>query len=420
MKRKQLHDSTHLTLENRKIIQCGIESNSTKADIARTIGKDPTTVAKEIRLHRVLKPRNTYGRPILCDNQKVCPTKPCVKKCQYFKEPACSRRDKSPGACNKCNKMSKCHMDRYFYDAVRADAIYNKVLIEAREGINLSEEERSRVGKILSPLLNNGQSVHQVLSSHPEIGIAERTLYLYIESGVFKEFGIDKFSLKEQVNRKVYKGKHKVRKQPANYVGHTYNDFLEFCGENPNVPITEMDTVYNNPDGPYLQTFMFEKAGVMIGFIHKHKTNVSMAKSIDILQESLGRELFSKLMALILTDRGSEFEMSELFEFSGDERRLNIFYCDPMQSAQKPHVENNHNYVRDIIPNNYPMNNLTQKHINLMFSHINSVPRKSLSDKTPYELLNFFYGEGTAEKMGIHKIEPDEVILNPKLIFSKK
>ena len=52
MKRKQTHDSTHLTLDERKVIQTGIENNSTKADIARTIGKDATTVAKEIRKHR--------------------------------------------------------------------------------------------------------------------------------------------------------------------------------------------------------------------------------------------------------------------------------------------------------------------------------------------------------------------------------
>ena len=44
MKRKQIHDCTHLTLDERKIIQTGIENESTKADIARTLGKDATTI----------------------------------------------------------------------------------------------------------------------------------------------------------------------------------------------------------------------------------------------------------------------------------------------------------------------------------------------------------------------------------------
>src|SRR5690554_2003498 len=77
IKRKRLHNNSHLTLEHRKIIQAGIENNSTKASIARTIGKDETTVAKEIRKHRKLRSRNTFNRPILCAKQKTCKRKPC-------------------------------------------------------------------------------------------------------------------------------------------------------------------------------------------------------------------------------------------------------------------------------------------------------------------------------------------------------
>ena len=46
---------THLTLEDRKIIQKGIENGSTKTSIANTLGKDNSTIGKEITLHRTLK-----------------------------------------------------------------------------------------------------------------------------------------------------------------------------------------------------------------------------------------------------------------------------------------------------------------------------------------------------------------------------
>ncbi len=420
MKRKQLHDGTHLTLEDRKIIQTGIESNSSKASIARTIGKDATTVAKEIRKHRQFKPRNTFNNPVLCTKMKTCPTKPCVKKCELNEEPTCSRRDKSPGACNKCKDGSKCRLDKYIYDAVTADREYHRDLVDYREGINLTTKERDSIAQIIAPLLNQGQSVHQILSAHPEVKQCERTLYNYIESGVFKNFGVDNFSLKEQVNRKQFKQKYKKRKEPANYEGRRYGDYLNFRSENPETPIVEMDTVYNNPSGPYLQTLLFVKTSFMIGFLHTHKTSESMAASISKLQQRLGEELFSKLFPVLLTDRGTEFEKHQLFELDASgSSRLCIFYCDPMQSSQKPHVENNHNYVRDIIPNSYPLDGLTQDSIDLMFSHINSVPRRSLEDKTPFEIFSFFYGVEAAKRLNVSSIPRDEVVLKPQLIFSK-
>lgn len=46
----------HLTLEDRKQIQSGIEEALSKTAIARTIDKDPSTVAKNIIRHRTIKP----------------------------------------------------------------------------------------------------------------------------------------------------------------------------------------------------------------------------------------------------------------------------------------------------------------------------------------------------------------------------
>ena len=131
-------------------------------------------------------------------------------------------------------------------------------------------------------------------------------------------------------------------------------------------------------------------------------------------------ELFRKLFALVLTDRGSEFEKFGMFEYDKQGNfRLNIFYCDPMQSAQKPHVENNHNYVRDVIQNGKSMSDVSQTDIDLMFSHINSTPRKALHGKTPFEVFSFYYGSETAELLDVHEVARDEVTLKPSLIFKK-
>lgn len=414
--RKYTCDNTHLRLDDRKIIQTGIENRCKKVDIARTIAKDPTTIAKEIRKHRKFRPRNTFLYPSICIHRQDCGG--CRIKCSKYEEIKCNKRDKSLSACNKCPNISKCHLDKYFYYATTAHKEYRTDLIDFREGIDLTTLERKELASILKPLLDQGQSLYQIKSNHKEIKQSIKTLYNYIELGVFKDDGIDNFSLKEQVNRRFFNKKYKKRKEPANYENHKYKDYLTFKENNPDIKTVEMDTVMNSLSGPYIQTLFFEDLKLIIGFLHNEKTSLSMARTFDELEKKLGYEQFRKTFPLILTDRGSEFEKIKLFEFNNltNEFRFNVFYCDPYQSSQKPHIENNHNYIRDIIPNNMDISNIKQKDLDLMFSHINSTPRKSLNDKSPYEVFKFMYGEELLKIFNIKEIKRDNVTLKPYLL----
>lgn len=412
---------THLSLEDRKFIQRGLEEGMSKARIARELGKDPSTISKEIRLHRRFKLASAYGRGAgyYCTNRgqyKECHG--CKIECEHFLERTCKRRDRI-GVCNKCPDRHKCYLDKYDYSAAKAHEEYLYTLSDSREGVNMTSSQMIAMAETIGPLLKRGQSVHQIIAGHPELGICVKTLYTYIECGIFKDYGIDNFSLRRQVSMKKKKSL-KPRRQPACYDGHKYEDFLEFRKDHPNVPATEMDTVYNDPEGPYIQTFIFENAPVMIGFLHREKTSASMAGTLDVLQERLGSD-YGKLFSLLITDRGSEFEKHDLFEINYEtgEIRTDIFYCDPQMPSQKPHVENNHNYVRDIIPNGRDLKNLTQEDVDLMFSHINSTPRESLNDKTPYEVFSFFYGEDLLRKLNITRIDKDAVTLMPYLLNLK-
>ncbi|MFR2787186.1 MAG: IS30 family transposase [Clostridia bacterium] len=409
--------NSHLTLEDRKKIQEGLEKGLSRTEIAKNINKDISTVAKEIKNKRKLKPRNPFNNPITCTKFKEC--RICHGKCSEYEEIKCTRRDRKVGVCNLCPDISKCRLDKYFYYAKQAHESYLYTLKDSREGVNLNTTEMLEIVDIIKPLLKQGQSIYQILKNHPEIKMCSKTLYMYIESGIFQDYGINNFSLRRQVAMRKRK-KLKKRKEPVNYEGRRYKDYLEFVKENPIIPTTQMDTVYNQQDGPYIQTFIFQNTGLMIGFLHTEKTSESMASTLDNLQETL-KDDYQKLFSLLLTDRGSEFEKYELFEVNAEtgEIRSNIFYCDPQTPSQKPHVENNHNYVRDIIPNGKSLKNLTQEDLNLMFSHINSTPRKVLNGKTPYEAFEFLYGNEILEKLNIRKIAKDMVTLQPYLLKIK-
>jgi IS30 family transposase len=236
--------------------------------------------------------------------------------------------------------------------------------------------------------------------------------------GLFKDWDVTNLTLKRKIKRRLPKKQLKKRKEPQNYNGRTYTDYLEYKIQNPNITTTEMDTVYNNQAGPYIQTFIFENTEFMIGILHTEKTSDAMSECLNDFQDKLTSKEYEQLFSVLLTDRGTEFIKSQQFEVNihTGEIKGKIFYCDPMQSSQKPHVENNHNFIREILPNGKDWSHLTQDKLNLMFSHINSTPRENLGGKTPYEIFSFIYGEDLANKLNIQKIAKDEVTTNPRLL----
>jgi IS30 family transposase len=89
---------------------------------------------------------------------------------------------------------------------------------------------------------------------------------------------------------------------------------------------------------------------------------------------------FGDIIPLLLTDNGGEF--SNIFAFVNNldgEPETDLFFCDPYQSSQKPKVEKNHTMFRDIVPKGESFDCFTQETVNLIFSHVNSVKRKSLN-----------------------------------------
>ena len=92
---------THLSLEERKNIELGIVEGLCKAEIAKKINRSPSTVAKEIKKHRKIKPRNTFNRENICIHLKECHR--CIKQCERYEEPTCLRRDRNVGS--RVNKV---------------------------------------------------------------------------------------------------------------------------------------------------------------------------------------------------------------------------------------------------------------------------------------------------------------------------
>ena len=101
-------------------------------------------------------------------------------------------------------------------------------------------------------------------------------------------------------------------------------------------------------------------------------------------------------------------------EFSDPER--NVFYCVPNASWQKGSIEKNYEYIRYVLPKGTSFAGLRQEDCNLLASHINSVPRKSLNSQSPFEAGQGFIGINNITKLGIVKISYDDVNLTIRLL----
>lgn len=414
----------HLTVQERIIIEKGIENGSTKAAIALTIGKDKSTVGKEIKKHRELVHKSSYK--INCANMKNCSHNHVCDNCADFKPFTCNRRDRSPGACNGCSKYTHCRYDKYRYKADFSHKKYREDLVDSRTGINMSYEECKAMADIIVPLIKAGHSPYHIVTNHPELNISEKTLYNYIENGIFREFGLLDIDLRIKTKRKITKkasNKYKKREDKKYLNGRTYDDFINYTAENKNLSVVEMDTVYNNGStGPFMQTFKFLDYSFMFIVYQEEKTAKSMVEGVDLLEKILGKDLFSEEVAIIKTDRGSEFCDAEEFEKEENEsRRTRIFYCDPMASGQKGSLENNHKEIRYICPKENDLKDLglnSQEKANLIVSHINSQSKEHLKGKSPLEVMEFM-NPALYQKFkdfGIERINKDNIVLKPYLL----
>lgn len=414
----------HLTAQERLIIEKGIENGSTKAAIALTIGKDKSTVGKEIKKHRELVHKSSYK--INCANMKNCSHNHVCDNCADFKPFTCNRRDRSPGACNGCSKYTHCRYDKYRYKADFSHKKYREDLVDSRTGINMSYEECKAMADIIVPLIKAGHSPYHIVTNHPELNISEKTLYNYIENGIFREFGLLDIDLIIKTKRKITKkasNKYKKREDKKYLNGRTYDDFINYTAENKNLSVVEMDTVYNNGStGPFMQTFKFLDYSFMFIVYQEEKTAKSMVEGVDFLEKILGEDLFSEEVAIIKTDRGSEFCDAEGFEKEENEsRRTRIFYCDPMASGQKGSLENNHKEIRYICPKENDLKDLelnSQEKANLIVSHINSQSKEHLKGKSPLEVMEFM-NPALYQKFkdfGIERINKDNIVLKPYLL----
>ena len=427
--------NTHLTLSERIEIEKALRDKATFSEIGSSIGKDPSTISKEIRNHYVVKDGGSRFNPCIhrttCKHSRdictscslmwardcaKCGIADCFNICKDFEEELCPRHQKPPYVCNGCEKRNGCTLRKHLYEAKSAQKEYESVRSDSRQGIAISAEELKRIDGIISPLIRNGQSLHHICTTNAdEIMLDEKTIYNYIDAGLLSVGNID---LPRKVRYRVRKKKKPVRVDKKCHIGRSYEEYLEFIAANPDVAIVQMDTVEGRKGGKVLLTLCFLNCDLMLAFIRDHNTARSVTQIFNSLDTTLGRETFQALFPVILTDRGSEFTDPSAVECdaSTGELRTKIFFCDPQRSDQKGSCEVTHEMIRRVLPKGTSFDNLTQDDVDLMMSHINSYTRKKLNNRSAHQLFSTIHGEDVLTKLHQKLVPANEINLTPSLL----
>lgn len=296
-----LGNQKHLTLEDRIYIENELNRGTTFKDIAKFLCKDPTTISKEVKAHRIsdwyhkgtfynaknfcvhryhCRKTNACGKIILCGVKcSSCPT--CNQTCRDFEKERCSRLDKAPYVCNGCPKKIS-------------------------------------------------HSPYQIVTNHPELELSVRTLYSYLDQGLFTASNVD---LKRKVKFKPHKCHKTQISNRTVFINRTYQDFQTLHLES----FTEMNTVHSSRDSKKtLLTFFFTKEKLFLTFLMNRCTEGAVRLILDRLEKHLGTYGFISTFEHILTDRGTEFGDPEALETGANGiQRTSIYYCDPYAQRTK-------------------------------------------------------------------------------------
>ena len=384
----------HMTLDDRIEIQECLSKGMTFKAIGERIGKNPTTISREVKNH--MEPY----------------TNSFVKT-----DEICSKLLKVPFVCNGCEKKSRssCPYRRQLYTAKKAQAEYETVLVESRTGIPLNKESFYETERIISEAVQNGQHIYHIIQSN-NLPISTATVYRHIQK---RYYSISPIDLPRAVKFKPRNSKESDYVPKWAREGRTFDDFLAFVEDNSDIPLVQLDTVIGRIGGKVILTIHFVNSDFMIGLLLDNKTAAEAANKIQTLKselKTLGFN-FGDIAPLLLTDNGGEFSMVSAFENNAQGNvESHMFFCEPCAPHEKAEIEKNHTLFRDIVKTGTSFDNFTQETVDLIFSHVNAVKRKQFNGKSAYDMFSFYYSELLASALGISFVPANEVIQSPKLL----
>ena len=370
-----------LDVRERRAIEHGLDGRSSCRSMAADLGRSPSTVHDEVVRNRVVTRGPGRGGNVGSTDGSAAPSGQRV----------CPKLLAWPFCCNGCayRRIGCSYRWRCEYLAADAQAFAEEDQVGPRRGVDMDPARFELAVSLIRGDLARGLSPQQIAQARAgQVGVSKSTIYRWVEEGYG---GMSNAELRRKVG---YKPRRKSGAGKSTHHGQerSYQAFLALP-EDERARACEMDTVVGRPtDSQCLLTLMSRACRVQLPLLMPARTKAATVARLDDVERAIGLEGFRRLMGLVLTDNGGEFEDAEGIERSctaPGERRCRVYYCDPMQSQQKGACERNHVEVRKLLPKGrgISFDDLDEADARFVGSMVNSEPRPSLMGLSPLALL---------------------------------
>jgi IS30 family transposase len=316
-----------LSLKEREEISRGLAANQSVRDIARTIGRAPSTVSREIRRH---------GTPASYRATEA--------------DQDAWQRARRPKPC----RLATNHRLRGLV--------------------------ATKLAASWSPQQIAGWLVTQYPDA-PELHLSHETIYrsLYVQArGV----------LKKELLRHLRRQRTMRRAQQSSRAKQGRGQIVDAVSISERPPSVEDRALPGHWEGDLLAG---AKNSHIATLVERHSRYVHLVKvtgkDTTSVLEGLYREVHKLpggLVRSLTWDRGTEMGHHQVFSVATD---IAIYFCDPHSPWQRGSNENTNGLLRQFLPHGTDLRPYTQRQLNTIAKKLNTRPRQTLGFRTPAEVL---------------------------------
>lgn len=430
MPKESKRNFEQLNIKQRANLEILLKSRKSLDEIGADIKVSRQTLYRELMRNSYYVSHDSAGCFTSCVNFFKCveSKRRCVAGCEnYLCGINCRQLKKYPFVCNYCKKKGHCVHRQRFYDAETASNKYHTKIKEAHSFLRIDDQKFKEIKDLVIPLLKKGHSPEAISMNHPEKNLSQSSIRFWIKNGRLPSCNTSLRLFGRRISKTYdYSKRHDSKRLSELKIGHKYYDYLNYIDNHPNDLIVQFDTVIGNKTGSksvltiHIVQYKFQ-FGILLNKHTAEEVNKHMLEllyKLKVLEDEKSLCCFRRFSKCWIADNGPEFD--NFIDLENISKDLHIFFTKAYSSSDKGACEKNHVMVRYIQYKGHSWDDMDQSMIDIIFSHINSYPRKSLNKKTPFDLVLENLGQEFLDAINIKKIDKDDVILNPSLIKKSK